>query len=81
MLAQSQKAQFIGRYREIVCLLIWVSMKLPKTSVRCEVDGSLMDVLCKTSIKIHHIFKALMRQEKYDQLSTDLRKMLNVPLA
>ena len=22
-----------------------------------------------------------MRQEKYDQLSTDLRKMLNVPLA
>ncbi len=81
MLAQSQKAQFIGRYRNIFCLLIWVSMKLPKTSVRCEVDGSLMDVLCKTSIKIHHIFEALMRQEKYDQLSTDLRKMLNVPLA
>ena len=25
--------------------------------------------------------EALMRQEKYDQLSTDLRKMLNVPLA
>ena len=26
-----------------------------------------------------HVVKAILRQEKYDELSTDLRKMLNVP--